>query len=263
MQTQQNEHKQLYFLHIHKTAGTTMYAILERYFAPNEICRAHQWHQFLRIPSEQRGKYRLIRGHFHHCLHQLLPAKPAYMTTLREPVSRVLSRYQHFTRDTGHYLYERARNMSLAEFLRDPIMQAQIRNLQTRHIAFDFDLKAMAAEFDPSSPHIMALEEKINKMFSELSVDVDDSLVEVAKQRLEEFVFVGIVERFDDSMDLLAKALSWPKVQDYETRNTSPEKLCHEDIPKELLTKITELNQADIELYEYACRLFEKRLGKP
>jgi hypothetical protein len=239
-----------------------MYAILERYFALDEICHAHQWRQFLNIPFEQRGKYRLIRGHFHHCLHQLLPAKPIYMTILREPVARALSRYQHFKRDTAHYLYERARNMSLAEFLRDPLTRAQIHNLQTRHIAYDFDLKALTSDFDPISPHVMALEEKINEMFSELSDDADDSLLRVAKQRLDEFAFVGIVERFDESMALMTSVFGWEQIKEYEARNTAPKSLCRKDISKELLNEIEELNQADIALYKHACRLFEARLEK-
>ena len=262
MQVQQSEQSQLYFLHIHKTAGTTMYAILERYFALDEVCTAYQWHQFLSIPFEQLSKYRLIRGHFHYCVHQLLPAKPIYMTMLREPVARVLSRYQHFKRDTTHYLYERAHNMSLAEFLRDPITRAQIRNLQTRHIAFDFDLKALAADFDPTSQHVMALEEKINRMFSELSDDVDDSLIEVAKQRLVEFAFVGIVESFDESTNLMANIFGWTKADGYENRNVAPKSLRRDDISQELLNEIERLNQADIALYKYARQLFQERLEK-
>lgn len=246
-----------YFLHIHKTAGSTFIGILDRFFPTNAICRAQQWHQLLAIPEHEVGRYQLFRGHFHYCLHTLLPRPPLFMTLLRDPVERAISRFQHLRRDHLHYLYPLARSMSLHEFLRHPLTRAQVHNLQVRHLAYDFDIRAFATSLGIPLTARLEMEETINQLLNDLP---DDELLEIAKERLKAFTFIGITERFQESLDLLSHQMLWQRIKEVENRNVAPERMSRSDIDPEALEQLVALNRADIDLYQFAQTLFQQRL---
>jgi hypothetical protein len=85
------------------------------------------------------------------------------------------------------------------------------------------------------------------------------------------FTWFGIVERWDDSMSLLAHTLCLTGAQEAELRRNHGkyeppppdyfEKQA-QDVPTELRAGIRELNPADFVLYEAALRLFEARLAQ-
>jgi hypothetical protein len=254
-----DNNRPLYFLHIHKTAGVTLHAILDSFFAPEEVLPAIQWHQFFGTRPEQRAQCKLIRGHFHYCVHEVLDRKPVYITMLRDPVSRTISRYFHCKRDVLHYLNPLAHHMTLAEFIRHPITRPQVQNLQTRHIAWDFDIRTLAAQSPETILKPWYLEERINGMLKELPDEADHALLEKAKQRLGEFAWVGLVERFAHSIALLTHTFCWQPLSEIQHLNVAPETLRANEIDRETLAEIKRLTWADQDLYEYGCQLFKKR----
>ncbi len=66
----------LYFLHIPKTAGTSLIAILESYFDLDSIYPEKLWQKLLKKIPRDFTKYKLVRGHFAHNIHQILHKKP-------------------------------------------------------------------------------------------------------------------------------------------------------------------------------------------
>jgi len=248
----------LYYLHIPKTAGTTFTAILDRQFSAEHICPAQLWHELLRIPPERLRQYRLLRGHFYYCVRALLPPGTRMVTLLRDPVERSLSHYSHILREPGHYLHDRALALgSLENFLHDHETRTMIENFQVRSIGLDLDPVAMASALDADSLNHLMLERLVETAMP--AGIADDELLKRAKDRLETFAFVGLAERMQEALAVLAHTFDWVMPTAYPNLNVSSNRLRREAIPMQTLDLIREYTQLDSELYEHARCLFEAR----
>ncbi|WP_296696973.1 sulfotransferase family 2 domain-containing protein [Thiocapsa sp. UBA6158] len=94
----------LLFIHIPKTAGTSVRVLLQDWLEPEELVLLYGESpgilesEFRAWSDEEKVKVRLGYGHFHYGLHEALPQHSKYVTLMREPVDRVLSLY-YFYRD--------------------------------------------------------------------------------------------------------------------------------------------------------------------
>lgn len=271
---------QLVFLHLAKTAGTTFVFILEQFFAPGEICPAYWLDEILKIPYEELTKYRLFRGHFHYDLHTLLPKKPVYITILRDPIERIISHFDQLRRtDDPIWAHIIPKRETLADFVKVPHPKPAFRNYQTRTIARSFNLAKIRDSLNrPSLRGLLSFSPKnkspLDHSLWPESLDKvtgmslgrwpmpDDELLETAKKRLSEFAFVGLTERFQDSMYLLSYTFGWPAITRYEKRRVAQHRLQRKDIPGDIVKAIVEHNQLDIKLHQYAQQLFEKRFSQ-
>lgn len=84
--------------------------------------------------------------------------------------------------------------------------------------------------------------------------------VALSKERLkEDFAVVGLTEKYQESLDLLAFAFHWPRIEQYELKNVAPNPLTREDVGEDVIQEIVELNRFDMELYEFGVDLFKAR----
>ena len=216
----------LYFLHIPKTAGSTISHYLESHFRPDEVCPAGTWAAFLALPPEHLGRYRFFRGHFDASLLDLLPRRPAVVTMLRDPVERAVSEWMFMRRDQSHPLHD--------WFMRE------------------------GPDFGKWIEKSMA-----NRQARSLATDSRAPLLERALARLEECVAFGIVDRFDDSVELIAHSLGWaqPKalrsLNALKSLNVGDER--RYEPSDEELEKLRTRDAIDYELLGHARRLFERR----
>lgn len=246
-----NEDQCLYFLHIPKTAGTTFTAILHNQFNPNEICPATRWYSVLEIPSEALSQYHVIAGHMTYSLHRVIQKRLIYITMLRDPIERAISYYEQVRRMQPHYPYKKfyTQNMSLEDFIVDPEINFATTNAAVMMIGENYSL------------------EQVRNLFAIRNYDDDFTppptptreFLERAKQRLEEFAFVGLAERFADSINLLTYTFAWHPIGATQELNKSRGRIKREDLPQRTIDAIIEQNQLDIELYEFAKALFERR----
>ena len=227
----------LYFVHIRKTGGTTLLTILDNNFRRNEILRLREWAEIESKAPIDFSKYHLIRGHFGYRLCRLLPKKPVLMTMLRDPVDHVISNFNHQKREQKNELVKKVyTDKSLEDILTHPGEGLKYLNIQVRELAND------------------RLGEEIYKEFKE-----KDAL-QIAKERLEEFAFIGLLERYQESLYLLAFTFGWVPIKSVKAKNTAPESnLKKAQVSDTMMKKILELTELDRQLYSYAKEIFEKR----
>lgn len=226
------------FLHIPKTAGTTLSRIVERQYPRRhtytimETTGPHSGRpqDFAQLPDAQRASIRLVKGHVAFGIHRTLPTPFTYFTMLREPTARVLSHYAHARRDPQHNLYPSMQKMTLAEAL-----------AQKAHVAMAFDnfQTRLISGIWNTVPFGM----------------VDEDMLERAKEHLRRyFAVVGLVERFDESLLLLQLQFGWRAVY-YTRHNTSAPHYNLEAHPanEQTLQLIRRHNRLDDELYRFAA----------
>ncbi|QGY39576.1 calcium-binding protein [Pseudodesulfovibrio cashew] len=234
----------LFFLHIPKTAGTTLNAVLNDNFASSDIFDLYTDEQRIRLREttyEELARYRLVRGHvfvtdFADILDGPIPFE--VFTFLRDPVERVISEY-HFLKSwpKSHvYRFLNENNVSLSEYVagESPELRWRGRNAM---------VNSLSGVGHPS---------------------IEKGL-EVAWHHLRNrFCFFGILERFDESLLQLSRILGLERCF-YERQNVRKGRARYAATTEEV-ELIREHNQADIELYERACVEFDRRIrlmGEP
>src|SRR6476661_8236883 len=99
------------FLHVPKTAGTTLNRLIEWEYPISQMYSIDpvlfEWSAaHLRKLSKQRlAKIRIFKGHMLFGLHEVLPQPSTYITVLRDPVERVLSAFYYMRTYKLHPLY--------------------------------------------------------------------------------------------------------------------------------------------------------------
>ena len=225
----------LIFLHIPKTAGTTLNRIIEWQYSPFAIFTMDPYRiratpeRLKRLPEGRRRRLRVVRGHLFYGIHEFLPQGATYITMLREPVARVLSAYYFILRRPLHPLHRKLKRERLG-------VEDCLRLFPHRH---NLQCRLIAGVKDTATG--------------------DERLLDIAKENLtKSFSVVGICERFEESLILMAKTFGW-EVPFYENQKVSKRRSMVE--PK-LADLIREYNRLDDELYEFGKKLFEQNLRK-
>lgn len=241
----------LIFLHIHKTAGTTLDRVVSRQYKADTIFRFTDPEKSIieygRMPEKDRRKYKLITGHmaaaghsaFVDPVHNHIPSPCIYITLLRDPVSRVISQYYHVLRHPNVSWYGRVQGMSLRDFVRNKLTP-DLDNGQTRVLCTQ----------QGNSSDVRA--------FGQCSVD----MLEGAKRNLmERFAVVGLTERFDETLVLLQRTFGWRNIF-YLRQNVSTNRPRRLDVPGDVKEAILECNELDIQLYRFAAEVFQQQIDK-
>ena len=224
----------LIFLHIPKTAGTTLNRIIEWQYNPLSIftidphgIRATP-ERFKTLSEQRRRQLRVVRGHMVYGIHEFLPQGALYITMLRDPVARLLSAYSFILRrplNPMHRKLERGR-LGVEAFIR---VTPNRQNLQCRMLAGVED------------------------------VGCDERVLDIAKENItKSFSVVGLCERFEESLMLIVKTFGW-EIPYYENRKVSKVRPAVEPSVVEM---IQEHNRFDMELYEFTAKRFEDTLHK-
>lgn len=242
--------EQLYFLHIPKTAGTTLRTYLEDHFDTAAVCPAWLTDELIDKPPSWFRPYQLLCGHYGWLALEMLDRRPRIATMLREPEDWARSAYKHVLTMKEHWLHPHCKDMSFEEFVLDGMGELELLNMQTRFLALD-DLQRDFFGHNHMSHH--APRALRDKYFGE-------DLLQRSLARLDQADFVGIVERFDDSLALLAHQMGWPRPRAFPKYNISK--------PSDRLAlgergraRLAELTAHDRVLYTRARALFEERFA--
>jgi hypothetical protein len=227
------------FLHIPKTAGMTLYQIMSRQYEADAIFTIgglSELGKFKQLEMDERSTFKLIRGHMEFGLHEFLPGPSRYFTILRNPIDRVISYYYFLHQrplDRMHKLIKNEK-LSLPQFLdrkADPLAD----NAQTRLLSGNWYGVAVG--------------------------HCTEDMLEQAKENLRtRFSVVGLTERFDETLLLLQQAFGWRNLH-YIRHNVTNKRPQKRDVSDEVLTAVSQANQLDIQLYQYAQTLFAEQIA--
>jgi len=102
------------------------------------------------------------------------------------------------------------------------------------------------------------------RQFAELDWMRNGATRYLAGKSLGEFAFVGVAERFEESLDVFAKTFGWPQPLPAPVENTNPQRTSlNYELSAEDSNFILALNTADLALYRSAVANLDAALKRP
>ena len=235
------------FLHIPKTAGETMTAILWRQYGESGFLEVPDPHvvgepgrpdasfaSVKRLVGSNPSQFRLVYGHMPFGIHEAVARPIRYFTMVRSPVERAVSHFHYVRREPRHRLHQEVveSRMTLHEYVTSGIA-GELENGQT----------ALLAGFEQGAP-------------SDDATILDRALANIEAS----FMAVGMTEDFDRSVVLFKLALGWKKPVVYETLNATSGRLPVTAVQPATIDAIEARNLLDAALYRSVRTRFDAQI---
>jgi hypothetical protein len=229
----ENVAEKIIFLHIPKTAGTSVRQIVRKEY-PGRQCLFIYSHtpEFFASIQAQLPAARAVYGHVSFGIHEVLGIRGRYVTFLRDPVRRVVSFYNHQRRKRGSEFYHQIKKgLTLREMLQSGICH-QVNNHMVR----------IVAGYEGIEP-------------------IDDTAVfqRAVSNMDRSFELVGLVERLPESVALLGRRLGFQRQHRIPRRNVNFRPRS-QNLDEGTLADIRAANRLDLMLYEHVYQCFENEL---
>jgi len=231
----------LVFVHIMKTAGTSLYRWLQRHYRHEDILtEASNWGGYWGLPQEIRDSKLFVRGHFGSYITKFHGAAQGFraISVLRDPVDRAISHYFHGKSAPDSGAIGKAINgekLSLDEFFEHPRCVPFACNFQVRNFAYDLDADYETQKLGPA------------QMFKG---PLGDRELRNAIKFLESLDLIGFTESLPEFVASLSQATGFFPDDDLgRSRGYRDGKL---KLDPGTEKRIREANALDIELYEWA-----------
>lgn len=239
-------------IHIPKTAGSSLFDVLSRFFLPDRIHLLLEYPLFVEDLRALVAGKDLIGGHVTWKATAVFPEFPAVLILLRDPIERALSAVsflrQHVSdgvfEPTGQQLAELCVERPLAELLlgRDRVFREMVGNMHVAYLSGDdaLDVRRPASLLTPDA---------------EVDQGETERRFAIAAQNLASCYWVATTETLERDLHTLAARQGWPRIDNIPRRMTSRDRLRAEDLPAAALQELKRLTEADRELYAMASRM--------
>ncbi len=221
-----NPQEVILFLHLPKTAGTTVGYFLDRQFRPEQVFtsyRADPWCEFTRLSPGTRDRLRVVMGHLEFGVHEWFDRPSSYVTLLRHPVDRLVSYYYYARRHPTQYLHPFLMQRSLEEFA----------------------TSAVSVELD--NAQVRCLSGRVTAPFG----SVTRADLHQAKNNLRShFAVVGVQENVKGFLDQLCRRFGLCRLRTPRL-NVTPNRPALANVPQRVSDAMLERNDLDLELYRF------------
>lgn len=230
----------LFFVHIPKTAGTSLVTAIQAHFLHNRICPREYTEALTSLdPMELRKKYDFIPAHAGMDVAQRIATD--VITVLREPTNRVLSLYNYWRSvpDDSAVVYQSgkvdpavslAKSLSFQDFVLSdhPRIQHDINNGQTFQIA--------------SSNNAVGRRALVEKS--------DAEILQIAKDNLHKMKAVGRTENLNAFSQQMLERLDMKLDIPFHNK-TQKSFIDRHALSQDVKARLQDLNELDYALYEF------------
>ncbi len=165
---------------------------------------------------------------------------PRQITLLRHPLAHRISLYKYTFQLTPEFFHKQGKTVTLEKYL-----------------TWDQNPKGKIA----TNPLLRTLASRGSHSHPDPRLATPERLEQVKTMLRDQFLFVGLTERFTDSVFLLSRKLGFrPRCHGVYNISTQPAARTMKLSP-EVIARFEEKNRLDIELYHYAEQLFERHWG--
>jgi hypothetical protein len=225
----------LAFVHIPKTAGSSLYAVFRTLLRPTQLIKLHpeplRIDAVERLPARRRRGIKLLYGHIDVDTTVRFVPIDQCVTLLREPVDRMVSFYYFVRSMSSGPLHELARRHSIIDWM-DASRSLETDNGMVRRLAGSFD----------EVPYGACTPELLTK----------------AKANLARFAVVGLTDRFDEFYAMLAARMGC-EMRAYSAANVNRARPRLDSVPREVLDELMRRNALDLELFSFGQTLFSRQ----
>ena len=234
----------VFFLHIPKTAGTSITSFLVPQFDSRRIWASHEAASILH--ASDWTAWSLIAGHFPSSLLRNARGEPGLVSLsgFREPVARYLSNLDHLRRvpSRGNRAEGKAAALPTARLL-----SAEFEGIRARFRDRQSAFVALQIEGNPAE----GLDQFDRCMAEGVSLDPDEVIA-----RAKELAWFGLSEDIERSLDLLCFVFGWRPPSEVPHLNAAPSRTKEASLYRE---QILAENPVDAMLYQWAVQEFELR----
>jgi hypothetical protein len=232
-----NETVPLLFVHVPKTAGSSLYTIFRTILKPPELLKLHPNGETLvrinALPQRHASRLKVLYGHVDTGLaRQIVPLRLC-VTLLRDPVDRLVSYYAFAKHMNSGSHSELARRTSITRWI-EALRLPETDNGMVRRFS-----GLPEAGFGHCTCQML----------------------ERAKVNLAQFALVGLTERFDEFYALLAHRLGLP-MRTYVAAKVNVERPRFDQLSARTLVELERRNELDRELYRFGAELFARQLAR-
>lgn len=239
----------LFFLHIRKTAGSSVRQAICNQFAARDLLL--DWHHE-RCKDRNPDAFQFVTGHCPYDAVQRFSSPPRVLVFVRDAIERALSAFDFYCHATPAQVQDyhdtlsprvaaererftvRSRELGLSKFLKveQRLARQWLSNVQAR---------VLAGASETENP---------------LPLD-DDELLERAIRNLGACEFIGLSDRVDESLTRLSRRLGWAGRMQTPIANRTLRRRTQSEIEPDALATLREWNQVDDRLYRAAVQRFQ------
>ncbi len=236
----------LRFLHVPKTAGTSLNIFLDRFYPPESIFvfnasmpLAENLARLRNLPPERRHTIKLYRGHAPLTVGDPRVDEARTFTFLRDPVQRVVSFCHHLAegKKKSHMLSSPAEVPAAEDFDLQAFLtsgEPELENLQTRMLVGEGVYRSLKSSGDPQ-----ALNQALSAAFA----------------RIE---FVGVQESFEEGLLLASLFYSWWPPFSFTKKSNTRSLEARLNFSASQLELVRSLNLMDVEAHLMASAIYRR-----